>query len=170
MSSHATTTSNAPTHSASEIAKRVLVLIENIHGRQDISPDAIKKHAGLHIDINPADPNDYGVSGRLTDTWYYALRSMSEEPGHSPSRLLFQFNDQTHSQADMGPICVPFEDYSQALAAAGYTGKRMRNRLGTEEYWDFSRGSVTVTVYPRGRESPKDSQTCVSMVIINVYA
>ena len=169
MSSNSTTESDTPALSAQDIGKRVLALIEHIRNSQDISPDIIEQHTGLQVRVNPADHDDYGVSGKLTDTWYYGLRSMSAEPGHKPNRLLFQFNDQTHADADMSPICVAFEVYNQALTAAGFTGKRMRNRLGTEDYWDFSRGDVGVTVYVRGTQDPKDAQACVSMVIINAY-
>lgn len=152
---------------AQEIGKRVLALIENIRNRQDISPELIEKHTGLPVRINPDDRNDYGVSGKLTDEWYYGLRSMSAEPGQAPNRLLFQFNDQTHADADMSPVCVAFEDYDRALTSAGFTGRRLRNRLDTQDYWDFSRGDIGVTVYVRGKHDPKDAQTCVSMVIIN---
>jgi hypothetical protein len=156
--------------SAQDISKRVLAMIESIRNVGDLSPEAIEKHTGLKVSINPDDRNDYGVTGKLTDEWYYGLRSMSAEPGKTPNRLIFQFNDQTHADADMSPVCVPFEDYDQALTAAGFTAKRQRNRLNTEDYWDFSRGDIGVSVYLRGKSGPKDTQTCVSMLIINAYA
>jgi hypothetical protein len=169
MTAEATISENAAL-SAQEVGKRVLALIENVRSKQDISPEVIEKHTGLPIQVNPEDGNDYGVSGKLTEQWYYGLRSMSGTPGEKPNRLLFQFNDQTHSDADMSPVCIAFEDYSQALTAAGFTPKRLRNRLDTEDYWDFSRGDIGVTVYLRGKANPKDTQACVSMLIINAYA
>lgn len=156
--------------SAQDVGKRVLALIEHVRNRQDISPETIERHTGLKVSVNPDDRNDYGVTGKLTDQWYYGLRSMSAEPGETPNRLMFQFNDQTHADADMSPVCVPFEDYNQALTSAGFTAKRQRNRLNTEDYWDFSRGDIGVSVYVRGKSDPKDAQTCVSMLIINAYA
>ena len=156
--------------SAQDLSKRVLAMIESIRNAGDLSPEAIERHTGLKVSINPDDSNDYGVTGKLTDEWYYALRSMSAEPGKAPNRLMFQFNDQTHAGADMSPVCVPFEDYHQALTAAGFTARRQRNRLNTEDYWDFSRGDVGVSVYLRGKSSPKDTQACVSMLIVNAYA
>ena len=170
MTAEASIANGNATLSAQEIAKRVLALIENVRSAQDISPEIIEKHIGIKVHVNPDDSNDYGVSGKLTEQWYYGVRSMSVEPGQKPNRLLFQFNDQTHADADMSPVCIAFEDYNQALIAAGFTSKRLRNRLDTRDYWDFSRGDISVTIYLRGKTDPKDAQACVSMLIINAYA
>lgn len=169
MTAEASTAADSATLNAQEVGKRVLALIENVRSTRDISPEIIEKHIGMKVHVNPDDDNDYGVSGKLTEQWYYGLRSMSAEPGQKPNRLLFQFNDQTHADADMSPVCIAFEDYSQALTAAGFTSKRLRNRLDTQDYWDFSRGDIGVTVYLRGKTDPKDTQACVSMLIINAY-
>lgn len=155
--------------SAQDVASRVLRLIENVHDAGDLAPANVEKLTGLKIDIHSADGNDYGTAGRLTDTWYYGLRSMTPSPGARPNRLLFQFDDQTHADADMTPVCVPLEDYAQALTAAGFESKKLRNRLGTQDYWEFSRGDIGVTVHVRGQRDPKDPQVCLSMLIINAY-
>lgn len=170
MTAEAATAAETAPLNAQEVGKRVLTLIENVRSTRDISPEIIEKHIGTKVHVNPDDDNDYGVSGKLTEQWYYGLRSMSAEPGQKPNRLLFQFNDQTHADADMTPVCIAFEDYNQALTAAGFTAKRLRNRLDTQDYWDFSRGDIGVTVYLRGKTDPKDTQACVSMLIINAYA
>ncbi len=171
MAAPDTSSLDTPTFNAEDISKRVLVLIENIRNSQDISPEIIEKYTGLKVRINPNNENDYGVSGKLTEEWYYSLRSMSPEtPGQKPSSLLFDFNDQTHAGADMSPICVNFEDYNLALTAAGFTATRLRNRLGTEDYWNFSRGAIGIKVYLRGKSNLKDAQTCVSMLIISAHS
>ncbi len=154
---------------AKELSKRVLALIVGIRDIRDITPESIAKMTGLKIETNPQDSNDYGISGKLTDTWYYGLRSMSPDASDKPNRVLFQLNDQTDTDADMSPVCVPIEDYSQALTAAGFVSRKMRNRLDTQDYWEFTRGNVGATVYVRGKSDPRDAQTCVSMVIIETY-
>lgn len=177
MSSHsepakeiaAMTAETAPATNAQDLADRVLRLIENIHGAEDLAPQNVERLTGLKIDVHSADGNDYGTAGRLTDTWYYGLRSMTPQPGARPNRLLFQFNDQTHADADMTPVCVPIDDYARALATAGFESKKLRNRLDTQDYWEFSRGDIGVTVHVRGQRDPKDPQTCISMLIINAY-
>jgi len=151
---------------AKELSKRVLALIAGIRDIRDITPESIAKMTGLKIETNPQDGNDYGISGKLTETWYYGLRSMSPDASDKPNRVLFQLNDQTDTDADMSPVCVPIEDYSQTLTAAGFASRKMRNRLNTQDYWEFTRGNVGATVYVRGKSDPQDAQTCVSMVII----
>lgn len=162
-------TADHPAPSAQEIGKRVLTLIQNIHGAGDIAPDNIEKQTGMRVRVNPDDPNDYGVTGKLTDVWYYGLRTMSADPGQKPNRLLFQFNDQSNTGADMTPVCVDFDEYHKVLTEAGFKSTRLRNRTDTQDYWDFARGDVEVTVYVRGKRTPDDPQTCVSMLIINAY-
>ncbi|MGN6152974.1 MAG: hypothetical protein ACTHOH_13355 [Lysobacteraceae bacterium] len=155
--------------SAQDVADRVLRLIENVHNAADLAPQNVEQLTGLKIDVNSADGNDFGTAGRLTDTWYYGLRSMTPQPGEKPNRLLFQFNDQTHADADMTPVCVPITRYASALTAAGFESKQLRNRLDTQDYWEFSRGDIGVTVHVRGQRDPKDPQVCVSMLIINAF-
>lgn len=170
MAASDTSPADNPIFNAEEIGKRVLALIQNIHDNRDISPETIEKYIGLKVRINPDNENDYGVSGKLTDQWYYSLRSMSpEKPGQKPNSLLFDFNDQTHAGADMSPVCVGFEDYNLALTTAGFTATRLRNRVDTQDYWNFSRGSIGVKVYLRGKSNPKDAQTCISMLIISAH-
>lgn len=170
MTPPATIAEQAPALSAQDLGKRVLALIESLRDTRGLAPENIEKVTGMPIRVNPEDPNDYGVSGKLTDAWYYGLRSMSTAPGSKPNRLLFQFNDQSNANADMSEVCVNFAEYDQALTAAGFSSQRMRNRLNTQDYWDYTRGDVGVTVYVRGKRTPDDAQTCVSMLIINTYA
>jgi hypothetical protein len=169
MTAESPTVAEPVAFGAKDLSKRVLALIEGIRDIRDISPESIEKLTGLKIEVNPKDSNDYGTTGKLTDTWYYGLRSMSPDASDKPNRLLFELNDQTDTDADMSPVCVPIEDYSQALTAAGFASRKMRNRLDTQDYWEFTRGDVGATVYVRGKSDPHDAQTCVSMVIIETY-
>lgn len=156
--------------SAQQLGDRVLTLIQSVRNAHDLSPQNIEKQTGLKIEVNPDNSSDYGIAGKLTEQWYYGLRSMSTAPGEAPNRVLFELNDQTHADADMSPVCVSFEHYNQTLTAAGFASRRLRNRVGTQDYWDFTRGDVGVTVYVRGKTRPQDEQVCVSMLIINAYA
>jgi hypothetical protein len=84
---------------------------------------------------------------------------------------MFVFNDQTHSGADMSPVCVPLEDFSEPLTTAGFTAERFRNRHDTQDIWVFGCGAISVRVSLRGKSKPLDTtQTCVLMVIISVLS
>ncbi|WP_242112168.1 hypothetical protein [Luteimonas aquatica] len=170
MTTTASTAEPAAALGAQDIGKRVLALIQSIHGIGDLTPANIEKQTGMRVEVNPDDPNDYGVSGKLAGDWYYGLRTMSGDPGQKPNRLLFQFNDQSNANADMTPVCVSFDEYNRTLTEAGFSATRLRNRMNTQDYWEFTRDDVGVTVYVRGKRAPDDAQTCVSMLIINAYA
>lgn len=154
--------------SAESLTERLIALAIALRGLDDLDADGLRRSTGLQIQVNPDDPDDYGVHGRLTDVWYYGLRAMSPDAADRPNRVLFELNDQSDSGADMSPVCVPVERYRQALTAAGFAARQLRNRLDTQDYWEFTRDRVGVTVYLRGRRDPSDAQTCVSMVIVEV--
>jgi hypothetical protein len=63
---------------AEEIGQRVLKLVENIHGRDDIAPARIEQLTGIKVEFNPDDANEYGFSGQLTEQWAYNLVSLPE--------------------------------------------------------------------------------------------
>lgn len=151
---------------AQALSERVLALIQTVRGIGDLSPENLRDATGLPIAVNPADGNDYGANGPLTGVWYYGLRSMSPDASDRPNRVLFQLSDQTDSGADMSPVCVPIATYQQTLVSAGFSSKKLRNRLDTQDYWEFTRDGVGATVYVRGKSAPADAQTCVSMVIL----
>ena len=164
------TTLDQPTGlTAQSLAERVIALILNLQGIEDLTADGLRRATGLPIQVNPDDPNDYGVNGPLTGTWYYGLRSMSPDASDRPNRVLFQLSDQSDSGADMSPVCVRIEQFQQPLAAAGFSARKLRNRLDTQDYWEFTRDKVGVTVYLRGKRDPSDAQSCVSMAIVETY-
>lgn len=153
---------------AQSLTERLIAFITALRGIEDLGAESLRRTTGLPIQSDPGRPNDYGIHGRLTDVWYYALRAMSPDAADRPNRVLFELNDQSDSGADMSPVCVPIERYRQALTAAGFGARKLRNRLDTQDYWEFSRDRVGVTVYLRGRRDPSDAQTCVSMAIVEV--
>lgn len=169
MNASSTTLDTPSGPTAQSLSERLIGFILAIEGMQDLTADGLRRGTGLPVQVNPADPNDYGINGRLTDTWYYGLRSMSPDAAERPNRVLFELSDQSGSDADMGPVCVPIEQFQQPLTAAGFSARKLRNRLDTQDYWEFTRGKVGVTVYVRGKRDPADAQTCVSMAIVEAY-
>lgn len=151
---------------AQDLCERVLALIQNVRGIGDLAPEKLREATGLPIVVHSA--NDYGANGPVAGVWYYGLRSMSPDAAGTPNRVLFQLNDQSDSNADMSPVCVPFEIYEKTLVSAGFASKKLRNRHNTQDYWQFTRDNVGATVYVRGKSDPSDAQACVSMVIVEI--
>jgi hypothetical protein len=158
---------------ASEISQKLLTLIEDIKTLQDIAPSNIERVTGLKITFDPNNSNSYGVGGKINDTWFYNLWSMSSSlpQGVKPHQLMFSFDDDKDGNVDMTDVCeVDFNAYAQKMTNSGYTGKPiygLRNRI---DYWQFTRGDVNLQVYVRGESGEKVTHYCVSKLIINVKA
>lgn len=154
---------------AEDIGQRVLKLIDSIRSADDIAPTQIEKVTGIKVDFNPADQNQYGFGGKLSDTWSYNLVSLTEADGSKPTRLMFSFDEQNHDDdADMSAICgLDFDAYAKALKQAGFKSEPAPGERNSTRYWDFSRGEVSVHVYVRGESDAKAGHTCVTSLIIN---
>lgn len=153
---------------AEDIGQRVLKLVENIHGRDDIAPARIEQLTGIKVEFNPDDANEYGFSGQLTEQWAYNLVSLPEGDDEKPSRVMFSFDDESRSNADMAPICaLDFDAYAAALQRAGFVSNAARGKHDRLLYWDFSRDEVSVQIYVRGENDAKATHACVSKLIIN---
>lgn len=153
---------------AQDISQRVITLVENVRGPDDIAPARIEQLTGMKVEFNPDDANEYGFSGQLTDAWAYNLISLTEATGVTPTRLMFSFDDQTRSHADMAPICdLDFDAYAKALKASGFESSPFHGKHDRIDHWDFSRDNVTVQVYVRGENDAKVDHACVSKLIIN---
>lgn len=152
---------------AEDIGRRVLRLAENVRGPDDIAPARIEQLTGIPVEFNPDDANEYGFGGQLTDAWAYNLVSLPEGD-RKPSRIMFSFDDESRSNADMAPIsALDFDDYAAALEAAGFRSKANRGPHDRVLYWDFSREDVSVQIYVRGESDAKADHACVSKLIIN---
>lgn len=164
-------TSVAQPLDAEDIGRRMLKLIDSIRSAHDITPEHIQQTTGLKVDIWSADQSKYGLSGKVTDAWYYGLRSMPPAaPGAKPNSLLFSFSDQSGGDADPTPICgLTFQDYSHALSKAGFTAKPIECIRGVDS-WRFTRGDVSVSAYVFGDGDPAAPGACVSQLIINARA
>ncbi len=158
------------TITAEEIGRRVLKLIDGLRSAEDLAPERIEQATGIKVEFNDDDRNVYGFGGRLTDEWSYSLVSTPDKLGEKPSSLRFSFDDVTRDRADPTPVCaLRFEDYSQALTAAGFAVSPMPTYPGSDA-WYFKRGDIGVMAYARGRTDPQVGPVCVSKLIISAYA
>lgn len=154
--------------SAEDIAGRMLRLFTQVRGRADIAPARIRELTGIEVRYGKDDPKQYGFGEAIDDTWIYNLVSLPGADG-APDRLMFSFDDQTHANADMAPVCaLDFDDYAKALTDAGFASRPSLGRLGQVEYWEFRRGDVSVQVHVRGESEARADRLCVSMMIVNV--
>ncbi len=162
------TPSPAPA-TAAEIGRRVLQLIDSIHGPEQVDAAHIERVTGMKVEFNDANPQQYGFGGQLSPDWAYNLVSLTELDGSRPHRLVFSLDDlSAGANADMAPIApLGFADCEQALASAGYTGAPNRGRYGQVEFWEYQRGDVSLQVHVRGESDAKAEHACVSMIVIN---
>jgi hypothetical protein len=159
--------STLPT-TAEDIGRRVLTLVTQIRGREDIAPKRIEEITGIKVNFSDSDAKQYGFGAALNDEWVYNLVSLPGPKG-DPDRLMFSFDDQTHENADMAPVCaLDFDDYAKPLIEAGFSSKPSLGRHNQIEYWDFKRDDVLVQIYTRGESEAKADHACVSMLIVNV--
>jgi hypothetical protein len=161
--------SNAAPANAAEIGRRVLQLIDTIHGPEQVAAAHIERVTGIPVEFNDANPQQYGFGGQLSTDWAYNLVSLTELDGSKPHRLMFSLDDRSaDANADMAPIDpLAFDACNQALASAGYTGTPNLGRYGQVEYWAYQRGDVSLQVHVRGESDAKAERACVSMIVIN---
>ncbi len=155
---------------AEDIGHRMLKLIDSLQSAQDLAPEHIERVTGIQVEINEDDPGIYGFGGKLTADWSYSLVSSPDRLGEKPTSLRFSFDDTNRKQADPTPVCVlKFEDYSQALTAAGFVVKPMRTYPGSDA-WYFTRGDIGVMAYTHGKADPQVGPVCLSKLIISASA
>ena len=154
---------------AAEIGRRVLQLIDTIHGPEQVDAAHIERVTGIKVEFNDDNPQQYGFGGQLSPDWTYNLVSLTELDGSKPHRLMFSLDDQSaDANADMAPIePLGFEDCNQALASAGYDRTPYHGRHGQIEFWEYQRGDVSLQVHVRGESDAKAAHACVSMIVIN---
>ncbi|MBI1771678.1 MAG: hypothetical protein HYR68_04920 [Burkholderiales bacterium] len=141
-----------PQMTAEEISKRMLDLIGKIKTAEDISAKNLEIATGLKVYFDPVNSKEYS----------------SNKVG-KPSRLIFSFDDQTHSDADMTAICqVDFDAYAKRLTELGFESKPYYGEHNRLIYWNFSRGKVELQISIRGESDKKVTHNCVSMIVIDV--
>ncbi len=109
--------------SAEDIGRRVVRLVEHVRDPDDLSPAHIEQFTGTPVAFNLGNAGEYGFGDRLTDTWADTLK---------PSRVMFSFDDESRSHADMAPIrALDFDGYASTLGAAGYRARPARRTRDT---------------------------------------
>lgn len=152
-----------------DLGQRVLRLIETVRDSSDLSPEAIGRSTGLQIETDPGDPRVYGFGKALDERWVCNLIALPEPGSDEPAqRMVFAFDDQTGRYDDMTAVCgLDFDDYAQALTAAGYT---QRMNLGPEnafQSFGFRRGKVDLEILVRAQNAENSRRLCVSSLIID---
>ncbi|MBI3730407.1 MAG: hypothetical protein HY254_19025 [Burkholderiales bacterium] len=158
-----------PQMTAEEISKRMLDLIGKIKTAEDISAKNLEIATGLKVYFDPVNSKEYGTGAKITDTWFFNITVISSNKEGKPSRLIFSFDDQTHSDADMTAICqVDFDAYAKRLTELGFESKPYYGEHNRLIYWNFSRGKVELQISIRGESDKKVTHNCVSMIVIDV--
>jgi hypothetical protein len=162
-------TAAASSLTAEEIGHRVLKLIDTIHTVEDISPAHIEKMVGVKVEFNAKDPNDYGFGARLTSEWSYDFGSLTDASGGKPTRLELSFDNQTHDNTDIAPICgLDMDGYMKTLKQAGFKASPYYGEHGRHLGWNLSRDAVSVTLHGQGENDSKVAHDCVSMLELEV--
>jgi hypothetical protein len=154
---------------AADISRRMLTLIDSIHGPEQIDATHIERVTGIKVEVDDEDPNRYGFSGDLGGVWDYSLVSLTEIDGSRPHRLMFSFDDASPDRnGDMGDVCdIDLAGYDSALTGAGFVAEPIRGHHGEVEYWEYRRGEVSLQVHARGESDELAEHACVSMIVIN---
>ncbi|MFZ6732907.1 hypothetical protein ACO0LG_13365 [Undibacterium sp. Ji42W] len=166
---HQNASPEVPQMTAEEISKRMLDLMGKIKTAEDISAKNLEIATGLKVYVNADNPDKYAVGAKITDTWFFNIKVISGSKGGKSSRLIFSFDDQTHSDADMTPICkVDFDAYLKRLTELGFQSEPYYGEHNRLIYWNFSRGKVELQISLCGESNEKATHKCVSMIVIDV--
>ena len=156
--------------SPQEMTRRMLALIGDIHAVNDVSADLIARHFGQLDPDRPEQANTHGLTRKLTDEWYFHLRSQTPKPpGSDYGAILLQLariGDDTGD--DMSAACVGINDFRIPLIAAGFKERAAWITFNAPLGQELSRGNTTVTVRLKGRTGAKDPLGCVAGVLIDV--
>jgi len=152
-------------------SRRVLHLLETLHGPQDLAPDRLQAALGEPLQVDPADPGTYGIGEALDARWILNLVTVPDPHGGAPTRILFSCDDQTGRYDDLTDVCAwDLTAWSDALAAAGYTSRpHLGPRNAFYGVW-FERGDVTVEAIVRAVRPDARDRLCVSMLVIDTGA
>lgn len=166
---NATPPLQAPTLTSQEIAQRMIRLITSLHGIEDISPQAIERQTGIPVKRDPKNPHEYGFQGPIEGPWEYELVAIPDKPGTQTRRLRFMFVDYSNSDSTpLGPVCNPsFQEYRDALVAAGYRVERIRRGL-RDDWWFFQRGKATAIFVLFRKADPDKERACVRTYEIRI--
>ena len=165
---HQNVSPEVPQMTAEDVSKRMLDLIGKIKTAEDFSAKNLEIATGLKVYFDPVNSREYGTGAKITDTWFFNITVISGSKDGERSRLLLSFDDQTHSHADMTPICkVDFDAYAKRLNELGFQRQAVYGEHGRLSSWRFSRDEIVIHVDIRGESKEKPNHDCVSMITIN---
>jgi hypothetical protein len=157
-----------PQMTAEEISRRMLDLIGKIKTAEDFSAKNLEMATGLKVYFDPINSREYGTGAKITDTWFFNITVILGSKDSERSRLLFTFDDQTHSHADMTPICkIDFVAYAKRLNEFGFQQKPVYGEHGRLGTWRFSRDEIVIHMDIRGESKERPNHDCVSMITIS---
>ncbi|WP_226468988.1 hypothetical protein [Luteimonas panaciterrae] len=138
---------------ADDISARILRLIENAHGADDLAPDSVERVTGIHVEHDPKDSRVYGFGAHMDKDWCYNLMSLPDDEDSQSRRLIFSFDDQTGHSLPPPVGELDYDAYARALGASGYAGSLRVGPRGAFDGFTFKRGKVSVSVSVRGNEA-----------------
>jgi len=167
--SHQNVTPEVPQMSAEEISKRMLDLIDKIKTAEDISANNLEIATGLKVYFDPENSRKYGTGAKITDIWFFNIAVTSSHTEGKLSSLVFSFDDQTHSHADMTAICqIDFDAYAKRLTESGFQSTPYYGEHNRLIYWNFTRDKVRLQIFINGESKEKATHKCVSMITIDI--
>jgi len=144
-----TTTTTQPTSApptSADIGARVLALLTDLHGPDDLAPAAIERATGIAVTHDPDEAERYGFGLPLEPGWMCHLSTIPNRLGTKPKQLMISYDAEGESEAPLPPSVPVLEDFAQALVQAGYRRERLigaRNVLRGEV---FDREDVEIRV------------------------
>lgn len=152
-----------------DLGERVLRLIAGLHGPDDIAPARVEAVTGHRVEHHPEDARIYGFGERLDQRWIGNLVSLRDpERGDAPSRLLFSFDDQSGRHDDWSAVRgLSFQEYADALTAAGYVGEPLVGPRNAFYGMRFRRGTVAVDLDVRGESATRPDRLCIARILID---
>jgi|GEM_PF-777695 len=158
-----------PQMAAEEASRRMLDLLGNIKTAEDFSAKNLEAAMGLKVYLDDKNPRKYGVGAKITDTWFFNISVILNKEDSKRGRLIFSFDDQTHSDADMTPVCqVDFDAYSKRLTELGFQSEPYYGEHNRLVFWNFSRENIHLQISFHGESMAKVKHNCVSMLVVDV--
>ncbi|PXX43849.1 hypothetical protein [Undibacterium pigrum] len=158
-----------PQMTAEEASRRMLDLLGNIKTAEGFSAKNLEAAMGLKVYLDDKNPRKYGVGAKITDTWFFNISVILNKDDSKRGRLIFSFDDQTHSAADMTPVCqVDFDAYSKRLTELGFQSEPYYGEHNRLVFWNFSRDNIHLQISFQGESMAKVQHNCVSMLVVDV--
>lgn len=159
----------APPRSASELNARLLDLFARAPGASGLSREAIEQRLGMHLEVHPTRPYEFGSTLKLDDVWTFSLELMGNDKTQD-KRLQLTFS--AGDNPDMHAVCTPdLEGFTKQLTEVGYQSSKEYGEHGRFISTLFARASgkerIQVQLYPRGENDAHAQHLCVQMMIID---